>query len=69
MELKAGITVRVALPLTDPEAAVIAAAPVATPIAIPPLIVATAVLEDAHTALPVRSCVLPSVYRPVAMKD
>jgi hypothetical protein len=68
-EFKAGVTVSVALPLMDPEAAVIVAAPVATPVATPPLTVATAVLEDVQVALPVRFCVLPSVYRPVAVKS
>jgi hypothetical protein len=67
MELKAGVTVSVALPLIDPDAAVIVTVPLAIPVAVPPLTVATAVLDDVHVALPVRFCVLPSVYFPVAV--
>jgi hypothetical protein len=68
MKLSAGVTVSVALPLIEPEAAVIVTEPLATPVAVPPLTVATAVLDDVQVALPVRSCVLPSVYLPVAVK-
>ena len=67
IELKAGVTVSVALPLIEPEAAVIVTEPLATPAAVPPLTVATAVFDDVQVALPVRFCVLPSVYLPVAV--
>ncbi len=64
METSVGaVTVSVTAGLvTPPEAAVICEVPCPTPLARPPaLIVATAVLELAHAAVPVMFCVEPSV--------
>lgn len=62
----AGVTVRVLEPVTDPEVAVIAVCPVPTLVARPPvtgalLTVATVVTLEFHVAVPVMSCVVPSV--------
>ena len=49
-------------------AAAIVVVPARTPVASPePLIVATAVLDEDHATWPVRSCVEPSEYLPVAL--
>jgi len=69
----AGVTVSVVDPLIVPDTAVIVAVPcpvlVASPGVAPPvlLIVATVGVSDDHAAVPVRFCVLPSVYVPVAV--
>ena len=66
MEINAvAVTVNVADPATEPEAAVIVAAPIPTPVANPwlpaeLLIVATAGLEEVHATEFVRFCVLLS---------
>ena len=66
METKTvAVTVNVAAPVTKPEAAVIVAAPIPTPVANPwlpaeLLIVATAVVEELHVTEVVRFCVLLS---------
>lgn len=62
----AGVTVRVLEPVADPEVAVIAVCPVPTLVARPPvtgalLTVATVVTLEFHVAVPVMSCVVPSV--------
>src|SRR5882672_3050759 len=62
-------TVREAVPLMEPEAAVMVTEPCATPLAAPLLlIVASVVLEELQVTLLVRFWVLPSLYRPVAVK-
>jgi len=66
MEIKAvAVTVNTADPVTDPEAAVIVAAPIPTPVANPSLpaellMVATAAFEEFHVTEFVRFCVLLS---------
>jgi hypothetical protein len=56
-----GWTVKVVLPVTPPEVALIWEVPAAAPLATPPaLIVATLVFDDAQVTEPVRSWVLPS---------
>lgn len=62
----AGLTTRVLEPVTEPEVAEIMVCPVATLIAKPldvgePLIVATVGTLEFHVAVPVMSCVVPSV--------
>ena len=62
----AGVTVRVLEPVTDPEVAVTAVCPVPTLVARPLvtgalLTVATVVTLEFHVAVPVMSCVVPSV--------
>jgi hypothetical protein len=62
-----GVTVSAVEPVMDPDVAVIVAEPVPPPAASPELsIVAIPVLEELQSTEPVRSCVLPSVYVPVA---
>ena len=68
MEFRTGTTVSWAVPLTEPEVALTKVMPAAIPAAVPPLTVATVGLEEVQVALPVRSCVLPSVYLPMAVK-
>jgi hypothetical protein len=64
-----GPTVRTVAELTDFEVAPILLSPCATPVAIPePLIVATAVFEDVQLTELVRSCLLPSLNVPSAVK-
>ena len=61
-------TVRVVVPLTAPEVAVIVVLPTAMAIAAPEtLMVATAVLDDSQFAVAVRFFVVPSLYIPVAV--
>jgi hypothetical protein len=57
----AGVTVRMAEPLTEPDLAAMLAAPGPTQVANPELLftVATALAEDAHLAVLVRFCVVP----------
>jgi len=71
IETKEG-TVTLAQPLALPEVAVIAAVPIATPLAIPRLpgelpTVATAGLEESQVATVVKSLVLPSLNVPMAL--
>jgi hypothetical protein len=66
------VTVRVAVPLTEPEVAVIVAVPPPTPDARPwlpavLLMVAMLVLDDFHATEVVRVCMVPSEYVPVAV--
>jgi hypothetical protein len=53
-------TLRVAVPLTVPDWAVIVADPIARPLAIPVAIEATLASEDPHCTVLVRSLLLPS---------
>jgi len=58
----AAVTVRTVEPTIDPEVALIVLVPTATAVATPPaVIVAVAVVPDAHVTWPVRFCVLLSV--------
>ena len=60
-------TVSVAVADNPPDVAVIVALPVPTPLASPVLdTVAMLVDDDVHDAVAVRSCVVPSLYTPVA---
>lgn len=62
------VTVRVAVPCTVADLAVIVAVPGATPLASPVASIdATLVLEELHCAVAVRSFVVPSENRPVAV--
>src|SRR5438105_11764975 len=66
------VTVRVAEPLIEPKVAVTVVLPAAGPLARPCfpavlLIVATAVFDEFHSAVAVRSCLVPSVKLPVAV--
>ena len=62
------MTVSVAELLTVPEVAVIVEAPWAIQVANPPaLIFAIEVADDVHAAAPVRFCVVPLLYVPVAV--
>jgi hypothetical protein len=62
------VTANVAEPVTVPEAAVIVAVPCARLVANPPLLtVAIGVAEEDHVAVPVRFCVVPLLYVPVAI--
>ena len=64
----AGVTVSSVEPATDPDIALMLAVPVPTPLESPVLlIVATETVSDDHVAVVVRSCVLPSLYVPVAV--
>jgi hypothetical protein len=68
----AGVTVRVLEPVTDDDVAVITVCPVPTLVARPLvtdalLTVATAVLLEFQVTVAVMSCVVPSVYTPVAV--
>jgi len=61
-------TVNVAVAETDPSLAVIVAVPSLTPLASPPAaIVAIVGNEELQLTVPVRFCVLPSLYVPVAV--
>ena len=69
--ITAAVTVKVVDPETVPEVAVITLLPAASAFASPcvgvvVLIVATAVFAELQVALPVRFCVLPSLYDPIA---
>jgi hypothetical protein len=58
----AGLTVRVAEAVMEPEVAVIVAVPTPTPVANPPFtMVATEVNDELQVTEPVRSCELPSL--------
>jgi hypothetical protein len=62
MEVTAGgSTVKVAVPLMDPELAVNVTLPCAKALATPPLTVAIALFEELHVAVLVKLCVLPSL--------
>jgi hypothetical protein len=68
----AGFTSRVAVPLIDPEATLIAVVPVATVVASPAvpgvlLMVAMVATVELQCPLWVRSCMVPSVYVPDAV--
>ena len=69
MERRIGaVTVRVVEPTTVPEVAEIVVVPIAKLEAKPPaVIVAKAGVLEAHVAVLVRFCVLPSEYVPVAV--
>jgi hypothetical protein len=68
IDTRGAVTVRVVVPCTAPEPAVIVVLPMATPLASPPaLIVATPGTEELHVAVLVRFSVLPSLYVPVAV--
>jgi hypothetical protein len=65
----AGITVRFAVPVTDPEVALMLVVPIAQPVAIPPAaIIATYGSDKLHVTDAVRFFLLPSLYVPVAAK-
>jgi hypothetical protein len=59
-------TVSVADPLIVPEAAVIVPLPTAVALARPVALMTAALLEELHVTDPVKSCVEPSVYFPLA---
>lgn len=59
-------TVSVADPLIVPDAAVIVALPTAVPLANPAALMPATLLDEFHVTEPVRSCVEPSVYFPLA---
>ena len=62
------VTVRVVEPFTLPKVALIVELPIPTPVAKPPVvIVATLVVSEFHVTVLVMSCVLESVYVPVAV--
>ena len=64
----AGVTLRLAEPVTEPDAAVICVVPAATVITNPEaLMEAIAVLAEPQLTWLVKSCVLPSVKVPVAV--
>ena len=66
----AAVTVSVAVADNPPEVAVIIALPVPTPLARPVLdTVAMLVDDEVHDAVADRSCVVPSLYTPVAAND
>jgi hypothetical protein len=61
------VTVSIAAPCTVPETAVIVVPPTIKPLARPPaLIVATEGADELHVVDEVKTCVLPSLYAPVA---
>jgi hypothetical protein len=63
----AGVKVKIVAPLTEPAVAVIVAVETAVPVAKPVLVrLAVEVFEELQVTAWVRSCVLPSVYVPVA---
>jgi len=62
-------TVRVAVPLTPLSDAVIMTVPLVTPVATPPLTVATEFLEELQFADAVMSFIVPSLYVAVAVND
>jgi hypothetical protein len=62
------VTVKVVEPVTDPELACMLVLPVPTVLARPALlIVATVAFDELHVTELLRSCVLPSLYVPVAV--
>jgi hypothetical protein len=64
----AAVTVSVVDPVTLPEVAVMVVVPTPVDVANPAFeIVATPAAEELHVAVPVRFCVLPSLYVPVAV--
>jgi hypothetical protein len=63
----AGVTVRFAVPVTDPEVALMLVVPIAQPVAIPPAaIIATYGSDELHVTDAVRFFLLLSLYVPVA---
>src|ERR1700730_5277243 len=63
-----GVTVRLAVPVTDPAVAPIVAVPIARATAAPlGLTLAIAGPDEVHVAVFVRFCALPSLYVPVAV--
>lgn len=68
METKfGGLTVSFVEPVTEPEVAVIVLAPGAVVLTIPVLLMVAIAEEEAHVTVLVISCVLPSLYVPVAV--
>ena len=64
----AAVTVNTVEPVVVPETALMVAVPIPAPVANPVLlIVAVDVLSEAHIAVEVKSCVVPSVKVPVAV--
>jgi hypothetical protein len=64
----ARVTVRFAVPVTDPTVALMLDVPIAAPVASPPdVIVATPGADELHVTDELRCFVLPSVYVPVAL--
>jgi len=64
----AGETVTVVVPVAEPKLAEIVASPTSTPVTTPLAeTIAMLVIEDNHVTVDVRTCVLPSVYVPVAV--
>ncbi len=61
------VTVKVVEPVTEPKAALIVAVPPPAPVAVEPLMVATAVSEEDHLASVDMFSVLPSLKLPVAV--
>lgn len=62
------MTVAVALPLTEPDAAVMVVVPRLRAVARPLTVIdATLVFDEVHVAVPVMSCVVPSENVPVAV--
>ena len=61
----AELTPRVVDPVTEPKTALIVVIPLACPVAVAPLMDATAVSEDDHVASGVMFSVLPSLKLPV----
>ncbi len=65
----AGITVKFALPVTDPTFALMLVVPIAQPVAIPPAaIIATYGSDELHVTDEVRAFLLLSLYVPMAAK-
>ena len=63
-----GATVRVVVPVTDPDVAEMLLVPSVREVRYPALVIAaTEVVADAHDALLVKSCVVPSESVPVAV--
>ena len=62
-------TVSEAVPLTDPEAAVIVDVPVPTPVATPLMSIVAAEVEDELQVTDCSSCVLPSSKLPTAVNS
>jgi hypothetical protein len=59
------LTLRVVDPVTEPKTALIVVVPLPWPLAVAPLMDATAVSDDAHVASGVMFSVLPSLKLPV----
>src|ERR1017187_166833 len=65
--ITAGVTLRLAVPVKDPEVALIVVIPTAVATAVPVEFTEATAMDELHVAVCVRSCVVPSEKAPLAV--